>query len=177
MEIKGFITNLGKYNEGELIGEWITFPIDEDELNDVFKRIGLSHYDEEMEYINTGYEEYFFTDWETFFVNDFEEFENIDEMNELAENLQYWDEDTYSAACEIWGKKDINIDKPDNYILYPNIETEEDLGYYWIEESGCYDSEDLGDLRNYIDYEKFGRDIALEIDGGFTRYGFIEYIG
>lgn len=177
MEIKGFITNLGKYNEGELIGEWITFPIDEDELNNVFKRIGLSHYDEEMEYIDTGYEEYFFTDWETFFVNDFEEFEDIDKMNELAENVQYWDEDTYSAACEIWDKKDINIDEPDNYILYPNIENEEDLGYYWIEESGCYDLRDLGILGNYIDYEKFGRDIALETDGGFTRYGFIEYIG
>ena len=31
-DIKGFITNLGKYNEGELIGEWIDFPIDEDAL-------------------------------------------------------------------------------------------------------------------------------------------------
>lgn len=175
MEIKGFITNLGKYNEGELIGEWITFPIDEDDLNEVFKRIGLNHYDEEMEYINTGYDEYFFTDWETFFVNDFEEFENIDDMNELAEKLQYWDEDTYSAACEVWGKKYINIDEPDNYILYSNIENEEDFGYYWIEVVDCYDLENLGDLRYYIDYERFGRDVASEIDGGFSRYGFIEY--
>ena len=27
-----FITNLGKYNEGELIGEWVTLPISEEEL-------------------------------------------------------------------------------------------------------------------------------------------------
>ena len=26
---KAFITNLGKYNEGELVGEWVEFPIDE----------------------------------------------------------------------------------------------------------------------------------------------------
>ena len=36
--LKGFITNLGKYNEGELVGEWVTFPIDEDELD-----VGSSH--------------------------------------------------------------------------------------------------------------------------------------
>ena len=35
----------------------------------------------------------------------------------------------------------------------------------------------VDDLRNYIDYERFGRDLTLEIDGGFTLYGFIEYIG
>ena len=27
---RGYITNLGKYNEGELIGKWITFPITKD---------------------------------------------------------------------------------------------------------------------------------------------------
>lgn len=31
-KIEGFITNLGKYNEGELVGGWIEFPIDNDEL-------------------------------------------------------------------------------------------------------------------------------------------------
>lgn len=41
MYIKGFIANLEKYLEGELIGEWITFPISEEELNEVLKRIGI----------------------------------------------------------------------------------------------------------------------------------------
>lgn len=27
-----FITNLGKYNEGELVGEWVKFPTTADEL-------------------------------------------------------------------------------------------------------------------------------------------------
>ena len=35
-----YLTNLGKYNEGFLIGEWVSLPVDEDELNEVFKRIG-----------------------------------------------------------------------------------------------------------------------------------------
>ena len=36
-----FITNLGKYNEGNLIGEWVKFPTTEEELKKVFERIGI----------------------------------------------------------------------------------------------------------------------------------------
>ena len=36
-----FITNLGKYNEGELVGEWVKFPTTAEELKEVFKRIGI----------------------------------------------------------------------------------------------------------------------------------------
>ena len=31
-----FITNLGKYNEGELVGEWVKFPTTAEELKKVF---------------------------------------------------------------------------------------------------------------------------------------------
>lgn len=33
--LKIYLTNLGKYNEGYLIGEWVTLPIDDDELEEV----------------------------------------------------------------------------------------------------------------------------------------------
>ena len=36
-----FITNLGKYNEGELVGEWVKFPTTAEELKKVFDRIGI----------------------------------------------------------------------------------------------------------------------------------------
>ena len=36
-----FITNLGKYNEGNLVGEWVKFPTTEEELKKVFERIGI----------------------------------------------------------------------------------------------------------------------------------------
>ena len=74
MELRGFITNLGKYNEGELIGEWITFPIDEEELQEVFERIG----------INEEYEEFFFTDYENNLLG-LGEYESIEHINEIAE--------------------------------------------------------------------------------------------
>lgn len=49
-----YLTNLGKYNEGELIGEWVELPVSQEELQKVFERIG----------INEEYEEYFITDYE-----------------------------------------------------------------------------------------------------------------
>lgn len=51
---EAFVTNLGKYNEGYLVGEWVKFPITNEEMQEVFKRIG----------INRRYEEWFITDYE-----------------------------------------------------------------------------------------------------------------
>ena len=36
---EAFITNLGKYNEGYLVGEWVKFPITNEEMQKVFKPI------------------------------------------------------------------------------------------------------------------------------------------
>ena len=36
-----FITNLGKYNEGDLVGEWVKFPTTAEEMQKVFERIAL----------------------------------------------------------------------------------------------------------------------------------------
>lgn len=44
-EMKVYIANLGKYNEGELVGDWFIPPIDWDDLKE---HIGL----------NSEYEEY-----------------------------------------------------------------------------------------------------------------------
>ena len=175
MELKGFITNLGKYNEGELVGEWITFPIDEDDLQDALKNIGCYYEDEEGEPHNEEYEEYFFTDWDCDFEHNFGEYENVEELNNFADALGDWDEDTFAAACEIWGFDEVIQNNSDDYILYSDINNDYDLGYYWIVESGCYDLKNMGRLADYIDFEAFGRDVAIDSDGGFSAYGWIEY--
>ena len=43
---EAFITNLGKYNEGELVGEWVKFPTTSEELQKVFERIGIGSKDD-----------------------------------------------------------------------------------------------------------------------------------
>lgn len=37
-----YLTNLGKYNEGQLIGEWVELPVSNEELQKVFERIGIN---------------------------------------------------------------------------------------------------------------------------------------
>ena len=176
-KINGFITNLGKYNEGVLIGEWISFPISEDELSEVYERIGIN-LDEPIN--GVWYEETFFTDWDNEIDFNFGEYPDIDEVNEIAdwlESLDRWEDETLEAALEIWDFSEIYENGLDAYSLYSDVNSNYDLGYYWIEESGCYDIKALGSLANYIDYEAFGRDVAMDADGGFTKNGFIEYIG
>ena len=43
--IKGYITNLGKYNEGVLAYKLISFPISDEELNEALKEIGCMYTD------------------------------------------------------------------------------------------------------------------------------------
>lgn len=38
---EAFVTNLGKYNEGCLVGEWVKFPVTNEEMQVVFRRIGI----------------------------------------------------------------------------------------------------------------------------------------
>ena len=64
-----YIANLGKYNEGYLVGAWFTFPIDEE---DVKEKIGL----------NEQYEEYAIHDTDNFPIA-IGEYVSIEELNEM----------------------------------------------------------------------------------------------
>ena len=166
MEFKIFIANLGKYNEGKLIGEWINLPFTEREMEELLDRIG----------INEEYEEVFITDYENEFGYTVNEYDNLDELNEIAhklDNLTIDEEEKIKAGLELWSFDEI-YNYLDDIVLLKDVNNYYDLGYYWIEESGCYNLDNLGMLRNYINYEAFGRDIDLESQGGFTSYGYIE---
>ena len=59
---EAFITNLGKYNEGELVGEWVKFPTTSEELQKVFERIGIGSKDD----FGNPYEEWFISDYDVY---------------------------------------------------------------------------------------------------------------
>ena len=69
-----YIANLGKYNEGYLVGAWFTFPIDEE---DVKEKIGL----------NEQYEEYAIHDTDNFPIA-IGEYVSIEELNEMYEMIE-----------------------------------------------------------------------------------------
>ena len=63
----------------------------------------------------------------------------------------------------------------DCYDVYPDIRDHDDLGRYYIEELDAMQVPEH--LRNYIDYEAYGRDIALEEGGEFTDLGYVRDTG
>ena len=170
-----FVNTWGNYNEnGADGGEWLKLPMDESELESKLEAIAEAMKDEDPEWT--------IHDWEytgAFSGKTIKETDDIFEVNEYAQeldDLDEWDLLKYSAIVECWGAQYAELDDLDDYNLYPDINNEYDLGYYWINESGCYDLSAMGNLANYIDYEAFGRDVRLESDGGFTSYGWIERV-
>ena len=98
-----FITNLGKYNEGELVGEWVKFPTTTTELKKVFERIGIGSEDD----FGNPYEELFITDYDCYVGGLYDkrgEYANLDELNYLAAKLDDMDRSEYHqflAAMEM----------------------------------------------------------------------------
>ena len=170
---EAFITNLGKYNEGELVGEWVKFPTTSEELQKVFERIGIGSKDD----FGNPYEEWFISDYDCY-VDGL--YEKLDELNYLASKLDELDDHDYNhfqAAMQISDytgsiKDVINlIDNLDKYEIYPGVESNADLGHYYIEELGMMEVPDY--LADYIDYEAYGRDVAINEMGQFTDYGYV----
>lgn len=178
-----FITNLGKYNEGALVGEWVKFPTTAEELKKVFERIGIGSKDE----FGQTYEEWFITDYDCYVDGLYDllgEYANLDELNYLASKLDDMSQDEYErfqAAMEIGNHTGsiqdlINLtENLDCYYVYPDIHDHDDLGRYYIEELDAMQVPEH--LRNYIDYEAYGRDIALEESGQFTDLGYVRDTG
>lgn len=151
-----YLTNLGKYNEGQLIGEWVELPVSKEELQKVFERIG----------INEEYEEYFITDYECNFYK-ISEYENIDILNEIAEKLEELDEEESEVAKALMSEcgyaLDEAIEKVNNrdYRIYNDCNDMTDIAYQVVEECG-YLNEVSETVARYFDYEAFGRDLGIE---------------
>lgn len=178
-----FITNLGKYNEGELVGEWVKFPTTAEELKEVFKRIEIGQKDD----FGQPYEEWFITDYDCYvdgLYSKLGEYENLDELNYLASKLDEMSESEYAqfqAGMEMGDhcgslQEIINLtENLDCYEVYPDIHDYDDLGRYYIEELDVMQVPEH--LQNYIDYEAYGRDVALEENGTFTDQGYVRDTG
>ena len=178
-----FITNLGKYNEGELVGEWVKFPTTAEELKEVFKRIGIGQRDD----FGQPYEEWFITDYDCYvdgLYSKLGEYENLDELNYLASKLDEMSDSEYAqfqAGMEMGDhcgslQEIINLtENLDCYEVYPHIADYDDLGRYYIEELEVMQVPEH--LQNYIDYEAYGRDVAMDENGSFTDQGYVRDTG
>ena len=97
---EAYITNLGKYNEGELVGETLKFPTTTEEVQALLKRIGVD---------GVRYEEFFITSFDGDVLGLYDyltEYENLDELNHLAcllSELEQSDLEKFEAVIDSGG--------------------------------------------------------------------------
>ncbi len=168
---EAYITNLGKYNEGELVGETLKFPTSPQAVQALLKHIGVD---------GIRYEEFVITSFDGDVLGLYDylgEYENLDELNHLACLLSELDQgelEKFEAVLHTGAHTSsvadiINLTQNlDCFEFYPEIENEEHLGRY------C--AEDLpipAELKDYFDYEAYGRDISINEGGHMAPGGYV----
>lgn len=168
------MTNLGKYNEGQLVYERVAFPTDTETVQAALKKIGID---------GIRYEEIFIADYDGDMPQLYEhlgEYESIDELNHLAcllSELNEYELEVFEAVMdsgEYTGSvKDlINLAQNlDSYNFYSDIHTEEELGRMYIQELEAVPVPEH--LIDYIDYEAYGRDVRINEDGHLAPGGYV----
>ena len=163
---KVYIMNLGKYNEGSLVGEWLELPASEEEIKETLDNIS----------INDLYEEYIIADYENNFNFKISEYSNIEELDQVAEYLESLDEYEQQQVNALLDggyidyKNLVNEDiELDNYIfveLDQNtiLSDESNLAYSLIDTFYNGDLSQIQDIENYFDYEKFANDLYFNFD-------------
>lgn len=171
-----YIANLGKYNEGYLVGEWIDLPATQEELEALYVRIKVGHYDEDGDYVagfeedESFYEEVAIHDYESSLSLRIGEYDNISHLNELAEELESRDIEEIEAIIEATGCELEEVLEIRDYTFYKNM-TLEDVAREIIED--CYNLPEIAE--RYFDYEAFARDLSF--DGYYETENGVIYIG
>lgn len=157
--LKIYITNLGKYNEGELIGEWLELPYLDGELEELLEKIG----------INKEYEEYFITDYEGDLNIDVGKYANISQLNDDIEELSSLEDDMNIINGLIDNISDdlqeiISILRNGNCSVLRNVKNYTDVGKAILEELDQIELPSY--LSNCFNYDQYGRESDyILIDG------------
>ncbi len=175
---EAYITNLGKYAEGQLVGETLKFPATTEEVQSLLKNIGVD---------GVRYEEFFITafDGDVMGLYDYlTEYENLDELNHLAHLISELDSDEIETLEAVLNKGDhtssvadiINlVHNLDCYDLHPGVTDDETLGRICVEDMELLDVPD--NVQSYFDFEAYGRDMRINEGGHFAPTGYLTRSG
>ena len=171
------IDSRSRFETGAPGGEWLPMPATQEQLHAAMRSVGITA-----------------DNPQDFFVGGFANTEDcpfdvplaviqsgsMDELNYLGKLLEMQrDEDKAKFAAAVTlgeyagNLKDlINLAQNlDCYWLYPTVQSEEDYGYYLIDE---LDELELPEeAKKYFMYEEYGRDAAINDGGRFTEQGYV----
>lgn len=154
MDVKLYVANLAKYNEGKLIGEWLTLPLSSEELED--RLLGILGEDEE----------YAIHDYEApFHIG---EYDDVYAINEIAAILARYDSRIVVALSECVDNVEevVRLLESGDYSVYFDVDNLCDVAAEMIDEG--YFGPITPSLSCYIDYAKVARD--LKMDGWYMNY-------
>lgn len=165
-----FIQDLKSYNDGIILGGWYRLGDSEENLQEFIERkiaddgvknpaIFISDYRQDDILYKTN------------------EFDDVFMLNELVRQfygLDIAEQEKVNAILDsgFYYDLELAIDHKDSYTLYRDIQSEEDLGRYLIEELETCQVPKF--IKPYIDYEAYGRDEQINSNGAFTMYGYLE---
>ena len=187
-----WIGNLGKYNEGELVGEWLKLPVSKQEIETFLReKVGLqltqAEVDKALEEEGVCYEEYMINDYETDLPIKISEYENLDNLNLLAtiaENVN--DMDAINAYVDSQGEMTLeelaNLMEQEDDIAYfrfsndsSSMSAEEKMGYEMADATGLLSTLQKLQIEEFFDFEGYGSslengDITI-LDNGYIDFG------
>ena len=173
-----WIGNLGKYNEGELVGEWLSLPVTDKELENFLRekvRLQLTQkeVDESLTKNGVCYEEYMINDYETDIPIKISEYSNLNMLNLLAKaSERVTNMEAVEAYIECENTDDIeeiiNIMLQEDRIPYytygienDTLSKEEKYGMQKAEMMGLTELLQKHNIENYFDYEAYGNEDDL----------------
>ena len=140
------LQDLKAYNEGRLYFKWygLEFGTIEDIYNDFKKQVKKDLKYEPEEIMIADYSDF----------PNMGEYPDQDKLNDVWEYMREHDDQLEAIRAFIDNGNNIN-DFEDAYC--GEYDSMEDYAYELVQD--CYDLNAMGNLANYIDYEKFGRDL------------------
>ena len=164
-----FVNTWGNYNEnGADGGEWITLPMEAEELKEALNKIAAAMGDHDPEWAIHDYE--WTTEIEPREISELESITALNEELQELDGLDEWDQKEIAAAMEAFGysfQEAYDRQQRGCFIFFAGQDLEE-----VAEEiiNDCYDLPEFA-LR-YFDYEAFARDLGFD---GYTEtsYGVI----
>ena len=176
--LKLFITDLAAYNNGFLVGEWVTLPLSGKELYLAIQQI--LNKGEYLCHSDSTHEEIFITDYEwmgleLFNVSEYDSPWDVnDDVGKLSElSASKKKAVAFLLSQQITYNMDDAIGKADDVIIHEN-QTLEDVAYYLLQE--CYELDKLPPIiANNIDYEGVAKELDcdgnyFEVDGDVFEY-------
>jgi len=159
-EMRIYVADLAAYNSGILSGSWITLPSDDiwADVQNVLDE-GTSVRRETNVYDGYDSEEWAVHDYELPF--NIGEYANLDEINELAKKFDDIDDSDIKKISYLIDYQGCTINEA--LEQYENVDIYEDTNYLELAEMLIDDTWSVPEhLVNYIDYDRFARELEFE---------------